>query len=224
MRANLGHNYWRRLALALLLLVCGGAAWWLYEKGLLKPALFEKLLTHDPISCVVLFILAYALSVLTLIPTLPLNLAAGIFWGAIGGALTAIAGAVMGTIGAFYLARELCGQPFARSFDSSLVSRLQREFDGKGWRFVAFIRLNPVLPTGPLNYLLGLTSIDALTYMWSTAVFLVPPTFAVALIGHEMGTFMDHGALHNLIQSLIVASGTVVVLVVMWYITRDTVR
>ncbi len=212
-----------RIGKAVLLLVlcaCVGVAWWMRRQGLLAPDLFERRLVLHPIVSAIFFVLAYAISVLTLIPTLPLNLAAGVFWGAGLGGLIATGGAVLGTIGAFYAARGLFGQPLARRFGSDRVARLQREFDAKGWRLIAFIRLNPALPTGPINYVLGLTAIDAFTYVWATAIFLLPPTFVVALIGHAMGSFIAKGAVADLIKALIAVSAAAMALVAMWYAAR----
>ena len=209
-----------KVALLVALCACIGVAWWLRRQGLLAPDLFERRLALHPVAAAILFVVAYAISVLTLIPTLPLNLAAGVFWGSVFGGLIATGGAVLGTIGAFYAARGLFGRPLARRFSSDRVAWLQREFEAKGWRFIAFIRLNPALPTGPINYVLGLTSIDAFTYVWATAVFLLPPTFVVALIGHEMGSFIAKGAVADLIEALITVSAAAVALAVMWYAAR----
>ncbi|MGH7117909.1 MAG: GlyGly-CTERM sorting domain-containing protein, partial [Acetobacteraceae bacterium] len=40
---------------------------------------------------------------------------------------------------------------------------------------------------GVINYLFGLTAIRLWTYTWSTAVFMLPLTFAVAVLGKAAG-------------------------------------
>lgn len=76
----------------------------------------------------------------------------------------------------FAAARSVFGRPLAARFDNEFISQVQKEFDDKGWRFIAFVRLNPVFPTRPLNYILGLTGIAFFTYVWATFVFLLPPS------------------------------------------------
>jgi uncharacterized membrane protein YdjX (TVP38/TMEM64 family) len=53
---------------------------------------------------------------------------------------------------------------------------------------VAFLRLNPVVPKGPINYFLGLTSVRLLPYAAATLAFLTPPSLLVAWIGKEAGS------------------------------------
>ena len=52
-----------------------------------------------------LFVLAYAVAVTLLIPTLPLNLGAGVLWGAGWGSALSVAGATLGATLAFLLTR-----------------------------------------------------------------------------------------------------------------------
>ena len=166
------------------------------------------------------FVGAYALSVIGTIPTLPLNLAAGALWGPWLGGFVACAAMTLGSCGSFMAARSLAGQPLARRFDSRLVSWLQHELDLDGWRFVAFLRLNPILPTGPLNYILGLTSIGAMTYLWSTFAFLLPPATLVAFIGSSMGGLWEDGELRNVGKVTFLAAGAITLLVLIRYAAK----
>ena len=56
--------------------------------------------------------------------------------------------------------------------------------DEEGWRFVAFVRLVPIIPYNVMNYLLGLTRIPFHHYMIATVVFMAPSTVAYTWIGH----------------------------------------
>lgn len=187
-------------------------AWRLRRDGLLTPETLRHYLDSYPVLSGLLFVGFYAFSVLTALPSLPFNLAAGVFWGPIGGGLIAALGTATGATAAFLAARLLFGQPLARRFDSRFVAWLQAEFDRKGWRFIAFLRLNPVFPTGPLNYVLGLTSIGLVPYVWATAVFILPPSVAVAWIGSAMGTFVADGDVAAVMRLIIAVSAAVTVL------------
>lgn len=195
--------------------------WWSYEDGLLSPGLFSHMFALYPMSAALLYVGACAVCVLSLVPTLPLSLLAGTLWGPLLGGLISAISTFLGTTGAFYAARLIFGQPFARRFDGRHIARLQREFDNRGWKFVAFIRLNPFLPTGVLNYLLGLTSIKALTYIWVTFAFLLPQDFATALIGHKIGRVMVTIGGANTINIFMGLSAVVVLPVIIWYGARS---
>lgn len=203
----------KRLVIAMLLAAFAGYMWYLRNNGLLEPNLLIQFLSDHPVSGRAIFVGLYAILVIAAVPTLPLNLAAGLCWGTIQGGVMAAAGATLGATGAFLAARLLFGQPLARRFGNRVVSRLQEEFDAKGWRFVAFLRLNPVFPTGPLNYVLGLTSIGTGSYVWATMAFLLIPSLCIAWIGHEMGAFAEGGKVDDLIKTIVSVSLAVTVLV-----------
>src|SRR5262249_38057404 len=101
-----------------------------------------------------------------------------------------------------------------------LIAEIQREFEAKGWWFVAFARLNPIFPTGPLNYILGLTSISGLVYAWVTFVFLLPPSMAIAYVGEQLGTFVIGGAVPSALNTMLVISGAVTLLALLIFGAR----
>ncbi|HEY7391300.1 MAG TPA: TVP38/TMEM64 family protein [Bryobacteraceae bacterium] len=200
--------------------VAVGIAWWLRKEGLLQLDTILRYRTAHPFAFVFLFISAYAVSVVFAVPTLPLNLAAGALWGPILGGVIAVAGMGSGAIAAFCAARFLFGQPLARRFDNRLVSWLQEEFEKSGWRFIAFLRLNPVFPAGPLNYILGLTSIRTTTYIWATVLFLLPPGMIVSLAGYSMGSFIDHRNFQAGFRTVLLISVAATTLVGMRYAAK----
>jgi uncharacterized membrane protein YdjX (TVP38/TMEM64 family) len=189
-------------------------AWNYYHAGSLSPAMIEQYRDHHPARAVMLFILIYAISVIASLPSLPLNLAAGFFWGGLVGGFYSTVGVTIGGWISFAAARWLIGQPLAEKFDNKWASRVQREFDQGGWKFVAFARINPIIPTGPLNYLLGLTSISNRGFLWATFVFLLPPSIAVAYIGDTLQTFTtQQSGVNEIIRGILVASAAVTFLV-----------
>jgi rhodanese-related sulfurtransferase len=54
----------------------------------------------------------------------------------------------------------------------------------EGWRFVAFVRLMPLIPFNLLNYALGLTRIPLLEYAVASVVCMAPGTLAYTWLGH----------------------------------------
>lgn len=193
---------------------------YLQHRGLLSPSALQDYVALNPLSLAVAFVVIYTVAVVTSIPTLAFNLAAGYFWGGILGGLLATTASGLGAMLAFLAARLALGQPLARRFDHKTVSWLQSELEQKNWRFIAFVRINPVFPTGALNYLFGLTSIRFGTYAWATFIFLCPPSIAIAVIGHEAGTLLLNDDTRQTIRTLLLVSGAITALVLLKYGSR----
>lgn len=178
-------KYFIKLSLLFCLLV---STWFFYRTGVFNLELIGQYRSENPALSVILFIVLYATFVITALPSLPLNLAGGFFWGGILGGIYTAAGVTLGSLISFIVARKIIGQPFSRHYDNKWISYIQKEFDESGWKFVAFARINPIIPTGPLNYFLGLTSISTMQFIIPTFVFLLPPSIFVAYIGDAFQT------------------------------------
>lgn len=186
----------KRLIRSSAILIAGCSLWYAHWKGYFDPAALLSLAGAHPVATPVVFAAVFAGSMAALLPTAPLNVAAGVFWGPWLGSLVAIAGSWTGSIMAFWLSRAAFGQPFARRFDRKFINWAQQELDHHGWKVVAFVRLNPLFP-GPINHVLGLTSIRFGTFSWATLVFATPPTVAFAVLGHVAGNLLVHPAVGN---------------------------
>lgn len=140
-------------------------------------------LPKHPILAAGFFIGTYALFVVAMLPALPLNLAAGFLFGAVAGGTLATVGGTLGCVLSFVVARYWLRTALGKHAQSERFAGFQNLMERRGWLFVAFIRLNPILPTGPINYMFGLTRLRLWTYTWTTFVFLLPPAVAFAAIG-----------------------------------------
>jgi uncharacterized membrane protein YdjX (TVP38/TMEM64 family) len=207
----------KRLVVLIGLVALVALSWYLRKQGLLDPHVIQSLIVEHPIVSPIVFILLYAVGTLSALPTVPANLAAGLFWGPVLGGILSTTGATLGAILAFAAARSIFGRPLAERFGNRYVAEMQREFENRGWVFLAFARLNPVFPTGVLNYLLGLTSIDTFTYVWVTFAFILPPSIAVALIGQSVGTFVVEGEISDSLKVMLTVSAAVTVLTALAY-------
>lgn len=210
----------KRVIFSMLLFFLIGSAWYLRQQGYLNPKVLIEFIGDFPLMAPFIFIAFYALALLVMIPTLPLNLGAGMLWGPIWGSLVSIAGSSLGVICAFIIARSTIGQPFANRFDSRTITWIQNELKTKDWKIVAFTRMNPIFPSGPLNFIFGLTSISFETYLWSSIVFLVPLTVAFAIIGHEVSNFVIEGEVGDLVRTVIVISAIITSMVLFRVFTK----
>lgn len=199
-------------------------AWHLHAQGVLEPAAVRDWVRDYSALSVAIFLAVYVLTMIATLPTLPYNLAAGMIWGTLVGGVLSAAAAFAGAVTVFLGVRLLFGQPLARRFNSKSITWLQEEFNREGWRFIAFLRVNPVFPTGVVNYLLGLTSIGLGPYAAATLVFLLPPSLLVAWIGHRVGTFALEGEAADIWNSVLGVSAAVTLLVVMRYLSRFIIQ
>jgi uncharacterized membrane protein YdjX (TVP38/TMEM64 family) len=200
----------KRVILLLGLAAFTFLAWYYYRAGSLSPAVIEQYHRDNPALAVLLFMLIYGITVIASLPSLPLNLAAGFFWGGLLGGVYSALAVTIGGWAAFTAARWLIGQPLAASFDTQWAGRVQREFNRGGWKFVAFARINPIIPTGPLNYLLGLTSLSHKEFLLATFVFLLPPSIAVACIGDTLQTFaVQRAGVSDIVRGILIFSAAV---------------
>jgi len=210
----------KRIMLSTLLFCFISIAWYLRQQGYLNPKVVFTFIGNYPFMAPFIFIAFYALALFLMVPTLPLNLGAGMLWGPLWGSLVAIAGSGLGVIFAFTIARTAMGQPFANRFDNLTITWLQNELKTKGWKIVAFTRINPIFPSGPLNFIFGLTSISFATYMWSSIIFLIPLTVAFAIIGYEVSNFVIEGEVGDLVRTLLVVSAVITSIVLFRVFTK----
>jgi uncharacterized membrane protein YdjX (TVP38/TMEM64 family) len=210
-----------RAATAVAILSLAAAGWQLRRADLFNdPQILVRAVGEHVFYGMALFLLVYWVAAVAAIPTLPLNLAAGWLWGPVAGGVISALGTACGATIAFGAARTLFGQPLRRHFDNHFLSWAQEEFDSKGWRFVAFVRLNPVFPSGPLNYLFGLTSIPWRTYVWGTALFVLPPSIAVAWIGHSVADLRGGLGVNQLLRVALIISAAVTAMAAIRYGAR----
>jgi rhodanese-related sulfurtransferase len=104
-------------------------------------------------------------------------------FGPVWGTAWNLAGATLGATIAFLFARTVGREWVARR----VGGRLRRLIDGvtaEGWRFVALMRLVPLVPFNLLNYALGLTGISLPTYVLTSIICMLPGAIAYTWLGY----------------------------------------
>lgn len=215
-------------AAAATALLAAVAGWMLFARGRVPVEDMLSFLREHPVVAPAAFVAMYAILVVTVLPTLPLNLAAGVLWGAVGGTALTVAGASLGALAAFWLSRRFF-QDRVREF---AVANEWRWMDAaiatSGWRMVVFLRINPVVPFGPANWLLGVTSISPRAYALATTLAIVPPALLIASLGASMGGIVLDGGGQEVMRNAVWAGVAMLVLgVLRWWVGRrgrDAVR
>lgn len=113
-----------------------------------------------------LFIGAYAVATLCLIPGSLLTLAAGALFGLLQGVTLVFLGALLGSTLAFLTARHLARATVeSRLSGHARFAAVDRAIAEDGLRVVFLLRLSPAFPFALLNYALGLTRVRVRDYV-----------------------------------------------------------
>jgi len=190
--------------LLIALLVAGGI--YLNSRQLFSAELLTDVLGRYPVLAPVIFLGIYAVAPALFLPSIPLTLAAGFFWGPVWGIVFSISGATIGACLPFFLSRHLFQDLIAVKIPPDRWRWLQDKVNRHGWKAVAFTRLIPVFPFNLLNYLFGLTPIPFLQYLWSTFVFMLPACIAFVAFGSSLGEFILRGNIRGVIIGIVVAA------------------
>jgi uncharacterized membrane protein YdjX (TVP38/TMEM64 family) len=129
------------------------------------------------------FIAGYALATVLFAPGLLFTLAGGALFGPLLGTVYNLTGATIGATLAFLTARYLASDWVARKAGKRLRPLVDGVAD-EGWRFVAFVRLVPLIPFNLLNYALGLTQIRLPHYIIASFIFMAPGGAAYTYLGY----------------------------------------
>jgi uncharacterized membrane protein YdjX (TVP38/TMEM64 family)/rhodanese-related sulfurtransferase len=173
-------------ALSLLVLLSVVALAYAYRDRLDVTAL-QAWITDAGAAAPLLFVALYALATVLFLPGSVLTLAGGALFGPVWGTLYNLAGATLGAVLAFLIARHLASPWVQARLEAHAGGRIERLFKGveaEGWRFVGFTRLVPLFPFNLLNYALGLTRIPLLQYAVASLVFMLPGALAYTYLGY----------------------------------------
>lgn len=120
------------------------------------------------------------------IPAELVAIAAGASYGLIVGTILIWIGAMLGAILSFGLARWL-GEPFIRRFLNTHHRAMLDEWKTKqGVPTLLVSRLIPLISFNLINYAAGLASVPWWTFLWTTAVGILPITILSVFVGSTM--------------------------------------
>ncbi len=135
----------------------------------------------------VVFVAGYALAVVAFVPASLLTLAAGAIFGLTRGVVYVFFAATLGATAAFLVARYVArGAVERRLAGTPRFAAIDRAVGAEGRKIVFLLRLSPVFPFTPLNYVLGLTRVRFADYLVASAGML-PGTFLYVYYGKLAG-------------------------------------
>jgi len=136
---------------------------------------------------VVIYILAYTLNTISIIPPIAaLSLAAGLVFGKAWGALYLMIGAMLGTSCTFLISR-LFGRGIVERLLKGRFKNLDDLLERRGFMTVLFFRVIPIIPYEALNYAGGLSRMPFRDYFFATLIGLIPGVMISAFFGGALG-------------------------------------
>lgn len=130
----------------------------------------------------VLFVGAYVVATLLLLPKNVLSAAAGLAFGLASGVAVVWVGAMVGAVVAFWLGRAL-GRDAVGQLAGRHLLRLDELVRRRGLLAVLVLRLVPVVPFTAVNYGSGLVDLRFRDYLLGTAIGILPGTVAYVALG-----------------------------------------
>lgn len=131
-----------------------------------------------------LFVLLYIIVVALSIPgATVLSLLGGFFYGPLIGVVLINIGATGGAFLVFLAARFVIGNLVQQKYGERL-EKFNREIQENGKNYLLTLRLIPVFPFFLINIFAGVTAIPAVTFLWTTALGIIPGSFVYAYFGY----------------------------------------
>ena len=116
-----------------------------------------------------------------------LTMAGGVVFGTIAAAVYVNIGATLGATLAFLVARYLAGEWVQAKYRDKLEG-FNRDLERNASSYLLGLRLAPVFPFFLINILSGLTRVPLGTFVWTTAVGIIPGSLLYSYAGRQLGS------------------------------------
>ncbi|GJL56350.1 MAG: hypothetical protein NPIRA02_34820 [Nitrospirales bacterium] len=183
-KVHVGFKQWLSLFGFVIILAC---AYWAFNNSeftdFVQPNRLVEFIQSFGVIAPVVFVGIMALAVVVSpIPSIPLDLAAGVAFGPWLGTLYAVIGAEIGAIVSFLIGRLLGRDVIARILKNDVVF-CEKCSDHHLFGFIVISRLLPVFSFDLVSYGAGLTTMSLKAFAVATFLGMVPPTFALVYFG-----------------------------------------
>jgi len=170
-------------------------------KKLVRPSVLQNFLIwmeDHPIRGLVAYMIVYPLHMVVLLPSTPLVMGAGfvfkVQYGWVGGvsfcSFVTLFGSLMGSIVCFLLARY-CIRARVRKWSKRypMFDPIDEAVSENGFKIMSLLYLTPVMPLGPVSYMMGTTSMPLVDFA-KAKIFALPLTVLYVYMGAATGTLM----------------------------------
>ena len=131
-----------------------------------------------------IYIGLYLVSTIFFLPGSPVTVLAGFVFGPLWGVFYASIASIISVACAFLTARYVARDLVEGWVNNNAQFRkIDEQVQEQGWRILMFTRLVPIFPFNLQNYAYGLTNIRFSTFVLTSAIFMLPGTIALVMLG-----------------------------------------
>lgn len=185
----------KRLILGAILLALIGIIW---STGLHKKLTFDQVkcnavwlrdqVEHHYWWSAMVYLGTFITVILCSLPAAALmNIIGGFLFGVLQGVLYVVIAATIGGTIFFFIVRYIIGSYLQSRFTVQLHN-FNQMWQKRGWLFLLMLRCMPLIPFFMVNMLAGLTNIRPFTFIWTTALGVIPTALIFTYAGKQLGT------------------------------------
>ncbi len=154
-----------------------------------RQALASYVSSNLALSILIYVSLYFVVVALSLPGALVLSIAGGFLFGWLISGFATLVGATIGATAIFMVARSSFGELLTRRA-GPFLKRLTEGFQEDAFNYLLFLRLTPVFPFWLVNIAPAMFNMRLSSYVFATAIGIVPGTFAFAFIGSGLDSLI----------------------------------
>lgn len=148
----------------------------------------KQLITNNSITAGLVYIALYAAAIVCMLSfTLLLTAYSGFLFGAFNGTLLSLVGSLIGCSLSFFAIRYLLYNWLHKKYHNS-VEKFSKKFKEHGVLYLLTLYFFPLTPYALITTLAGLSDISYITFLWTTALGILPITIICAYTGEKIAT------------------------------------
>lgn len=168
----------------------------------------------------IVFVIAYVLLALLLIPGSALTASAGLLFGLGWGTLWVIIAANLAANIAFPIGRYFARDPVKKRLEGNdNFTAVDNAVAREGWKIVGLTRLSPIFPFTLMNYAFGITKVPWLHYAIASLIGMAPGTFMYVYFG-SLAKLAAGSEEKSTTQIVVTILGWIVTVIVTVYVTK----
>ena len=156
-------------------------------------AWLEQAVAARPLQAGIVFFVIYAIATAVSVPGASiLTIAGGFLFGTWTGGMLAVAGATLGAVLVFLIARTSCGESL-RARAGPWLARMEEGFAENALSYLLILRLIPLFPFWLVNLVPAFLGVRLSTYTLATFIGIIPGGLVYASVGNGLGALFDRG-------------------------------
>ncbi len=188
-------DLYKRLAFFISFLgIVGGVLWYtgltdeLLHWVKINRDMLVTLVAHRYATAILVYLTIYiGLLALSLPLASVMNITGGFLFGTVLGSVYATIGATIGATISFLIVRAFLGNLVQRHYAKQLQA-FNAAMATQGTRYLITVHFIAVIPFFVVTMLIGLTTVSTWTFMWTTAVGIIPSVVICAFAGQQLTT------------------------------------